>query len=215
MKKTTIVLSIILVAFFAIGIFSYLTLDKEKIASHWDESGQVNGQMGKFAGIFLMPLISIGLFILFIMIPKIDPLKSNINKFQNHYSSFVVVLMIFMLYIYITTILFNFGYKLNITKLIMPAIALLFFYIGSIMKHLKKNWFIGIRTPWTLSNDKVWKKTHELSSKIFKLLGIIILVGVFLPAEFLIWIILIPTLSISIGLTIYSWWLYKKETKLS
>ena len=211
MKKTTIVLSIILIAFFAIGIFSYLTLDKEKIASHWDESGQVNGQMGKFAGIFLMPLIAIGLFILFIMIPKIDPLKSNIKKFKNYYDSFVVVLMFFMLYIYITTILFNFGYKLNMTTLIMPAIALLFFYIGSIMKYLKKNWFIGIRTPWTLSNDKVWEKTHKLSSKIFKLLGIIILLGLFFPTKYLILIILIPTLSAAFGLVIYSWWIYKKE----
>lgn len=213
MNKNTILLSIILTAFLTIGIFSYISIPQGQIATHWDGSGQVNGYMNKFWGIFLTPLISIGLLLIFIAIPKIDPLKSNIKKFKKYYDSFVIIMMLFMLYIYAATIIYNLGYQINITKIIIPAIGLLFIYIGSIMKELRKNWFIGIRTPWTLSNDKVWTKTHKLGGKLFIISGLIILTGILLPSKYLLIIILVPTIIISIGLPFYSWWLYKKETK--
>ena len=65
------------------------------------------------------------------------------------------------------------------TKFIIPAFAVLLFYIGILIKHAKRNWFIGIRTPWTLSSDKVWDKTHALGGKLFQVSAVITLGGIF------------------------------------
>jgi len=96
---------------------------------------------------------------------------------------------------------------------LIPAIGFLFIYIGLILKHLKQNWFIGIRTPWSLSNEKVWNKTHKLGSKLFVISGIITLAGILFPPTFMILFILVPILASSIWLIVYSYLIYRKEKK--
>jgi uncharacterized membrane protein len=91
-------------------------------------------------------------------------------------------------------------------------IGLLFFYIGILLENAKRNWFIGIRTPWTLSSEKVWNKTHKLGSKMFKISGIIVLIG-FLFQKYVTYFILIPTLFVAFYLVIYSYVEYRKEKK--
>jgi uncharacterized membrane protein len=213
MKKTTITIILIILLSIAIGVYSYYNIQESKIASHWDAKGQVNGYMSKFWGIFLVPIISIGLYLLFLFIPKIDPLKKNILKFRNYYDSFILIMMLFLFYVFVLTILANLGYVFNMTTMLMPAIGLLFFCIGIIFKKLKRNWFIGIRTPWTMSNDQVWEKTHKLGSVLFKIEGIILLLGVFFPAKYFLGFVLIPILVFTIWLFLYSYLEYKKIKK--
>jgi len=209
MKKTTIVISLIILLSFVIAIYSYQKIEGDKVASHWNAQGQVDGYMSKFWGIFLFPLMFIGLYLLFLLIPKIDPLKKNILKFRKYYDIFILVIMLFLFYIFILTILTNLSYSFNMTTMLMPAIGFLFFGIGMFMKKLKRNWFIGIRTPWTISNDEVWKKTHILGAKHFKLLGIIIFFGIFFQ-KYLLWFILVPVMISVVWLVVYSYLEYKK-----
>jgi len=88
----------------------------------------------------------------------------------------------------------------------------LFFYIGILCENTKRNWFIGIRTPWTLSSDEVWKKTNKKGGKLFKISGLIVFTGVFLK-NYLIFLILIPIISVTIYTFIYSYIEYQKEKK--
>ena len=92
------------------------------------------------------------------------------------------------------------------------SIGLLFFYIGVLCENSKRNWFVGIRTPWTLSSDKVWDKTHKLGGKLFKIAGIIALIGIFFQ-NYVVYFILIPTFSVSIYLIVYSYVEFRKEKK--
>ncbi len=186
MKKTTIAIVLIILLSFVIAIYSYQRIEGDKVASHWNAKGEVDNYMSKFWGVFLFPLTLIGLYSLFLLIPKIDPLKKNIQKFRKHYDVFILVFISFLFYTFILTILANLNYDFDMTTMLMPALSLLFFGIGMFMKKLKRNWFIGIRTPWTISNDEVWKKTHLLSAKLFKLLGIIIFFGIFFR-KYLLW----------------------------
>ena len=211
MNKLNLIAIVIIILSFLIGIYSY-SYFPDKIASHWNAQGQVNGYMSKFWGIFLVPIISTAMFLLFIFLPKLDPLKKNYRKFKTYYDSFILMIIIFMFYVYLLTILWNFGIKLNMNLSIIPAIGFLFIYIGIILKNIKRNWFIGIRTPWTISNDKVWDKTHKLGSKLFIISGIITLFGIFFP-NLLIWFILVPILFSSLWLLIYSYLEYKKIKK--
>jgi len=211
MNKNNIISIVIIILSFLIGIYAYQYFP-EKIASHWGSDGQVNGYMSKFWGIFLVPIISIALLLLFNFIPKLDPLKKNYNKFKEYYYSFISMIIIFLFYIFLLTIIWNFGIIFNMSLAIIPALGFLFFYIGILLKHLKRNWFIGIRTPWTISSDRVWDKTHKLGSKLFIISGIITLFGIFFQS-YMIWFMLVPILVSSIWLFIYSYLEYKKIKK--
>ena len=208
MNKLRIIAVAIIVLLFLIGMLSYQYLP-DKIASHWNSQGDVDGDMPKFLGIFLVPIIAVGLFLLFILVPKIDPLKENYKKFKNYYDSFILVMIIFMLYVYLLTIIWNFGIKFNMTSTLIPAVGALFIYIGIILRNIKRNWFIGIRTPWTISSDRVWSKTHKLGSKLFIISGIITILGIFFP-KYMIWFILIPVVISSIVCVVYSYLEFRK-----
>jgi len=209
MRKSEIIISGIIILSFAIGIYYYPQMP-EKVASHWNAGGQVNGYMSKFWGVFLMPIISIGMLLLFMLIPRIDPLKSNIQQFRKNYDGFVVLIMVFLLYIYLLTIFWNSGYTFNMTVLLSPALAILFYYAGILIENAKRNWFIGIRTPWTLSSDKVWDKTHKIGGKLFKIAGVVTLLAIFFES-FAIFIIVVPVILISIYTVVYSYFEYQKE----
>lgn len=213
MKKVSIAILIIILLSFIISIYSYQTLEVDKIASHWNVKGEVDDYMGKFWGLFFLPVITVGLYLLFLLIPKIDPLKNNIVKFRKDYDLFIFTFVLFMFYIHVLTIFANFGNNFNMGTMLMPAIGLWFFYLGNIMKKLKRNWFIGVRTPWTLSSDKVWNKTHEFASKIFKVWGILIILTIFIPAKYSIWVILASSVIILICIVLYSYLEFRKEKK--
>ncbi len=211
MRKSEITIIGIILLSFAISIYFY-PLMPDRIASHWNAKGEVDGYMSKFWGLFLMPLISTGLFFLFVLIPKIDPLKANIGQFRKFYDDFVVLVVFFLFYIYLLTIFWNNGFRFNIIQFLAPAFGILFYYTGILLENAKRNWFIGIRTPWTLSDEKVWEKTHKIGGKLFKIVGIISLFGIFFQ-NYAIIFILAPVVLVVIYTFIYSYLEYQKELK--
>jgi len=208
MRKSYIFILFIIVASFLIGLIFYSQFP-DMVASHWNAKGEVDGYMSKFWGIFLMPIVSLGLFFMFLIIPRIDPLKKNIEKFRKYFDSFVVLIILFLFYIFLLSVFWNLGARFNMSKVILPAMGILFFYIGVLLKHAKRNWFIGIRNPWTLSSDIVWDKTHKLGSKLFKIAGVVSLIGIFFPS-ISIWLVLIPVIVFSVYTIFYSYFEHKK-----
>ena len=208
--KLTTIIAIIIIAF-AI-LFGALVYDKmpDQVASHWSEKGDVDGYTSKFWGVFLMPIISIFLLALFLLIPHLDPLKENIAEFRNIFNLFILLMLVFLGYVWSLTIFWNLGFTFNMTSAILPAIGFLFIFIGYMLGKAKRNWFIGIRTPWTLSSDNVWDKTHQLAGKLFIASGILAMLGVFF-GDNAVWFTLIPILGTTLWLFIYSYLLYQKE----
>lgn len=196
---------------FLISMYLYPNMP-DQMPTHWNAQGEIDGYMHKFWALFMLPLISVGCLLLFYYIPKIDPLKKNIAKFRSHYDGFIVIFTAYMFYMYILTVIANFQQNLDFVKLMIPAFAVLIYYTGTFLKSAKRNWFIGIRTPWTLSHDKVWNKTHELGGTLFKISGIISLGGI-LFENYAIAFIMIPVLSSSIFLIMYSFALFQKYKK--
>ena len=211
MRKTELFMLIAVIISFVIGIYLYPQMP-EQMASHWNAQGNVDGYMPKFWGVFLMPFVFAGLAFLFIAIPRIDPLKKNIEKFRKYYDGFIILFLIFMLLVYFQTILWNLGIEISPNIVIPIGLGFLFFYIGILFENAKRNWFIGIRTPWTLSSEKVWNKTHRLGSKMFKISGIVVLFG-FLFQKYATYFILIPVLFVAFYLVVYSYVEYQKEKK--
>jgi uncharacterized membrane protein len=184
----------------------------EKMASHWNAKGEVDGYLPRFLGLFLFPFIYAGIALLLVTVPRIDPLKANIEEFRRYYDWFIIIFSIFFLSLYLQTILWNLGIQISPSILLPISIGILFFHVGILCEKSKRNWFIGIRTPWTLSSDKVWEKTHKIGGKLFKISGIITILGAFIHQYGFI-LILMPIISVTIYSIVYSYFEYQKEVK--
>jgi uncharacterized membrane protein len=179
----------------------------ERMATHWNAAGQPDGTMTKPVALAFIPAITAVTIGLLALIPRIDPLRENIAAFRPVYDWFVVVFAVFMTAIHAGIIAFNLGYVFDFTLLVLVLVAGLLFYVGILLSHAKRNWFVGIRTPWTLSSNRVWERTHELGARLFKISAFITLLGLFV-GEYAIYFMVVPAL-LSAGITvIYSYYLY-------
>ena len=211
-RTTTIIVLLMILGATLAGLLLWNRLP-EQMASHWNVNDQVDGYMSKFWGMFLMPVITLGMFLLFILIPNIDPLKANIAKFRDTFNLFITFITGFMVYVHALTLLWNLGYtNLGIGKAMLPVMGLLFIVIGSLLRKAKRNWFIGIRTPWTLSSDRVWDETHRLGSILFMISGVLAVIGGFFGGMIAFWMLFVPLIGSTIFMVIYSYVLYQKET---
>lgn len=197
---------------FAFSAYFYSALP-DSMASHWGISGNVDGYMPKLLGAFFVPALLAAMALLFFAIPRIDPLKANIDKFKGHYHRFIVVMCAFMFLLHLQVLLWSLGLRLSPSSTMPIAIGVLFYYAGILIENAKRNWFIGIRTPWTLSSDAVWDKTHKLGGKLFKAAAIIVLFGVLVPA-FAFWFVIVPVLSMTFYTMLYSYLEFRKEDRL-
>ncbi|MFH2106406.1 MAG: SdpI family protein [Candidatus Micrarchaeota archaeon] len=185
----------------------------DKVISHWDAEGNPNGHMDKPLGLFLLPVITLMIYALMKYLPGFDPMRKNAKGFEKEYDTFISIMLLFMLMMESFIIVSNMGYDIPVSYPMGIGIAAIFYYTGTLLEKAKMNWFIGIRTPWTLSNENVWNKTHALGGKLFRICGVIALLGIFAPKQYAIWIIIVPILLVSLGIIVYSYLEYKKEIK--
>jgi len=212
-RLTTIIVLIIIVGVTITGILLWNQLP-EQMASHWNINDQVDGYMSKFWGVFLMPVISLAMFLLFLIIPSIDPLKANIAKFRETFNVFILLIFAFLIYLWKLSILRNLGYtNFKMSTSMLPALGLLFIFIGFMLRKAKRNFFIGIRTPWTLSSDNVWDETHRLGSILFMISGVLAIIGGFFSGTTAFWMLFAPLIGSTFFLLAYSYVLYQQETK--
>ncbi|HJR81444.1 MAG TPA: SdpI family protein [Anaerolineales bacterium] len=210
-RTTTIVVLTLIVAATLAGLLLWNRLP-DQMASHWNINDQVDGYMPKFWGVFMVPLITVGMFFLFLIIPSIDPLKANIAQFRKAFNLFIALIVGFMLYIYGLTLVWSLGYNdFRMSGAMLPAIGLLFIFIGFMMRQAKRNFFIGIRTPWTLSSDTVWNETHRVGAVLFMISGALAFIGGFFGGITSFWMMFVPLVGSTIFLLIYSYLLYRRE----
>ena len=212
-RTTTIIVLLMIAAATIVGIALWSQLP-DSMASHWDPNDQVDGYMPKFWAVFLMPLITLGITVLFLIIPGIDPLKANIAAFRDVFNLFSTLIVVFMLYIYALSLRWNLGYTdFGMSKAMLPAMGILFFFIGYLLRKSKRNFFIGIRTPWTLSSDRVWDETHRLGSVLFMVSGVFAFVGSLFGGIIAFLFLFLPIIGSTLITLIYSYVLYQRELK--
>ena len=182
----------------------------ETVPTHWNLEGEIDNWGSKWTMVmipFLLPLLT---YIIFTIVPKIDPknkIQSDSGKYQNlkfALTTFMAVLAVFILYSIKEQSLTNPNY-------IILGLGFLYIILGNYMKTLKANYFIGIRTPWTLENEKVWKTTHILAGKLWFVGGLLVIVSSLLTKNaFNSIFFLATTLTITIIPIVYSYLQFKK-----
>ncbi len=196
---------------FAIGIWAFPVLPALSV-THWGADGEPNGYLPAFWAAFLLPLIMAALLLLLLTIPIVDPLRENIALFRKDFYGFALVIELFMLVVYAQSILWNLGTQISFSLTMPFLFGALFIYIGFFLEKTKPNWFIGIRTPWTLSSPEVWEKTHKLGGKLFKAAGVLSVISVLFPA-YVFWVVIAVVIAAAIATVIYSYIAYSKLGK--
>lgn len=148
-----------------------------QVPSHWNLHGQVNDHMPRLWAA-LMPVLGVAAIALLTwLLPVISPHRFRIGPFARVFTGLMLVIQGFMLVIGLGVLLAGAGVALPIPKLAMLAIGALFTILGNYMGKLQRNFFIGIRTPWTLASEATWERTHRLAGKLFVLAGVVVLAG--------------------------------------
>lgn len=180
----------------------------KEVPMHWNASGEID-RWGDKSELFMMLFMLTGItYFVFLIIPYIDP-KQKLQNMGNKLNNLRLILGLFMsaLAIYI---LYSVQQKTSNPVLIFPLIGLLFAFLGNYFKTIKPNYFIGIRTPWTLENEEVWKKTHLMGGKLWFVGGLLMALTFVLPNEIQLYTFLGITIVISIVPIVYSYLEFKK-----
>jgi Predicted integral membrane protein len=211
LKRDWLILVLIILGF-ALGAYFYPSLP-DKVPIHWNASGEINGYGSKLFGAFGLPSINLAMYIMFLALPYIDPKRKNYASFKSTYQFQKYLLMVFFLGLEVFSLLISTGVVVNRPIFIQIMISLLFILLGNVMGRVKHNYFIGIKTPWTLANEEVWRKTHRLAAPLWVIGGILNILLSFLGINFngITFIAIVAVISlVPIG---YSFFAYQKFVK--
>ncbi len=184
----------------------------DRVPQHWNARGEVD-RYGPKASLLLVPFITWFVLGIFWAVPYLDP-KKNTPKFEKVIDRIALGLAVFMLAIFSMVIIASLGTQIDVGNFVILAVLGLFLFLGNLFGKLRPNYFIGIRTPWTLESESNWRKTHRLSSYIW--VGgslLMILLKFFISSEqfllpFFVFVGLITLVPIA-----YSFWLFKQDQK--
>jgi uncharacterized membrane protein len=195
---------------FLVGFYFY-PLMPERMAIHWGLSGQADGYGSRFMGLLFIPLISLLFFPFMLVLPRLDPAR-GIEGFRGGYDWFVFGFLGFMAYVYGLIVGYNLGWRFNFLRFLAPALGVMFYGIGVLMGKARLNWFVGIRTPWTLSSEEVWDRTHEMGARLFKLCGVLAFAGLLASGWLALLVTVAPVLVAGIYLFYFSYSEYQRQT---
>jgi len=182
------IIPLILIFATIISSVYFFTVLPEEVPVHWNLQGEVDRTGSKIFHVVFFPLLVLGMYLMFLLIPYLDPKKERYEQFKKIYHVFKNTFVAFMSLVFFLTSLNALGYNLPIEKYMPIFVGILFVIIGNYLSKIKPNWFMGIRTPWTLSSEENWRRTHQMGGKIFILSGIIFVSIPFLPIEWRGWL---------------------------
>lgn len=183
----------------------------ERVAIHWGVSGEPDGWSSKSTLLFMMPLVAVGMALLMLVLPKIDPRKASWAQHGSTYWVLVNLLLAFLALMHVVTIGYNLGWPIEISTVVVAGVGLLFAAIGNMMTRMRPNWFMGIRTPWTLSDDAIWRKTHRVGGYLFTAAGLVMVFAALLKLPGLIFVVIAAVTVAAIVPIAYSYILWRRN----
>lgn len=197
---------LVLIAFgFAAWMYPHLP---NLVPTHWDTAGKINGYTPKPWGVFISPLTMLGVWVVLLVLPRISPRGYRLDQFRGVYGTIQLAILGVSLVISVATLSAAAGRHVDIARLTSIAVGLLLIILGNYMGKIRKNFFIGIRTPWTLASDEVWSRTHRFGGWLFVIAGLCFIIESLLNLNTMV--SLVTLLTAAILSVIYSYVIYKR-----
>lgn len=207
-----LLISVIIAIQVLVAIYGFAVLP-DTVPIHWGINGEANGYGSKWIGTFLFPLMSIGVYILVRLLlaagPRLDG-RENVAANLQVRKITQTGITLFILITQISALAQTLGVGFDMTMVVMLALSVLFIFLGNYMGKTRRNFWMGIRTPWSLANAAVWERTHRLGGWLFVAVGLIGIPCSFVPSLRL-WGIVVPVIAVSIILYIYSYVCYRQQ----
>ena len=182
-----------------------------RMPTHWNVSGEVDGWSSRPWGAFMIPGMLLVMLAAFYLLPRIDPRGSNYAKFRGTYEIVIFAIMAFMLGVHFIVLAASLGRDISVDRVMPVGVGILFMVIGNLLPRMRPNWFIGVRTPWTLSSDRVWDRTHRFGGWLFVAAGELILLSGLVAPQLAYAVLIGSVVAVSVGLLAYSYIIWKRE----
>ncbi len=181
------------------------------IPVHWNMAGEPDRYGGKFEGLLLLPLVAAGVVLIFNSVRYIDPLRANIERSGQAYRASLLGVLFLLLVIHIGAVLNAVGYAVNLGLLTAPAVGIMFIVMGNYLGKIRRNYMFGVRTPWTLTSELAWNKTHRLTGKLFVAAGFLILIACIWGPIVAFYTMMISILGTVAFAFLYSYWIWRQD----
>lgn len=202
---------VLIAAMFVIGTLVYPQLPA-RIPVHWGPTGQIDGWATKsLLTVFFAPLMLLGVYLLMLFVPYLDPKRGNLIRSKQVYSIVLELLAGLMTIVFVGQLYASFNQSLPMATIIEVATGVMLVVLGNYMGRVKRNWTMGVRYSWTLSDDVVWAKTNRLAGRLFIIAGLLAIVGALLPPLVGVALIVLPLLVILPVTYVYSMRLYRQR----
>jgi uncharacterized membrane protein len=187
----------------------------ERVQTHWNMSGEADGWSSRFSVAWMLPLVMAVMVVIFRGLPHVDPRRANYEKFRGAYDAIVIVILAFMLGMHFLLLATGSGYVLPVARIVPGSVGVMFIVLGVLLPKAHPNWFVGIRTPWTLSSDVSWERTHRLGGTLFLLSGVLALLAAFAFPEKAAWVLVASGVGSVILLFVYSFIVWREDKQHS
>lgn len=193
---------------FSVAVYSKLP---DRIPTHFNLRGEPDDWTNRTFAAFGMPVFAALMVGLFNLFPKISPRRANLDRFEDTYWILANVIIAFMGALHVLILGRALGWPVDITSATLLGIGFLFMIIGNVLPRTRSNWWMGIRTPWTMENENVWRATHRLAGKTFMLGGAITVIAALLPLSVRPWIAIGALCVAGFIPVIYSYVVWRRE----
>ncbi|MBX7167565.1 MAG: SdpI family protein [Pirellulales bacterium] len=209
-RRTEVFQLIIILCMFAASAVLW-TRAPVRMPVHWNLAGEPDRYAGKVEGLLLMPFMALLSYGLLLLLPRIDPNRIAYDAFAHAYQVIRVALVAFFAALHAMLLLVAFGYPVNVSLVVPLGIGILFCLLGHFMGTFRPNWFVGVRTPWTLSSETSWNKTHRLAGWLFMVTGFAMFLLAVLHNAWTLAIVLGLVALMVIGLPVYSYFVWRDD----
>jgi uncharacterized membrane protein len=193
---------------FSVAVYSRLP---DHVPVHWDISGDPDRLGSRLEGAFLMPLLMIVLYGVMQWFPSRDPRAANIAKFRDAYDTVVAATIAFLAVVHVLVLGGGLGWPINMTTVVLVGLGALFIVLGNLLPLVRSNFIFGIRTPWTLSSDTVWTRSHRVGGYAMVAAGLLTAVSAFLRPPLSVGVALTSLAGAAIVPIVYSYVLWSRE----
>lgn len=194
---------------FSAAVYSRLP---DPIPTHWNLRGEIDGYSPRAWGAWLMPAILLSVAAIVPRLPALDPRKQNYEKFRPTYDFVIAAVMTLLAVLHVVLLGAALGWPIRIERITPILIGLLFTVIGNLLPRARPNWLFGIRTPWTLTNDRVWERTHRMGGFTFVIAGVVVMLTAFLDPAVAMIAFIVSIVTASIIPLVYSYFAWRQET---